>query len=69
MGGAGGYVWDLDAKKWDLWKVMWCCSRRLLTGDGGTGTSLGGSLGRVDVHSDEQAQSRTGTIVMKKAPL
>ena len=26
--GTGGYVWDLDAKKWDLWKVMRSCVRR-----------------------------------------
>jgi hypothetical protein len=41
--GTGGYVWDLDAKKWDLWKVMQSCPRRrLLTGGRRNGHFLGG---------------------------
>jgi len=29
--GTGGYVWDLDVKKWGLWKAIRSCARRFLT--------------------------------------
>ena len=37
-----GYVWDVDSKKWDLWKAMRSYARRFLTWGREDGRFLGG---------------------------
>ena len=64
-----GYVWDVDAKKWDLWKAMRSYARRFLTWKWGDGRFLGGlgwESGRPQ--SDGSAQSGTGAIAMRRTP-